>query len=90
MSSEQSNLANRSLKRRKLRDVTVVLPLLGIFLFLTPIPAVFVNGSQADGIPSIFLYIYGVWAILIIACAFLSKKLQSFETSDPYSPPEPK
>jgi len=57
MNENAEDLARRSLKARKLRDAALILPFLGIFLFLTPIPAIFKDPSADSGIPAIFMYI---------------------------------
>jgi len=83
MNENAQDLATRSLKARKLRDAALVLPLLGIFLFLTPIPAIFKDPAQTPGIPPIFLYIYGVWLFLIVLSALISSKINARDTSEP-------
>ena len=52
-----------------------MLPFLGIFLFLTPIPAIFKDAGTAQGIPPIFTYMYGIWLMLIVASAVISIRI---------------
>jgi len=87
MKQNVEDLAHRSLKSRKLRDAAMILPFLGIFLFLTPIPAIFKDPAPSIGIPAIFAYIYGVWLILIVASALISMRTNRGDKID--SPNEP-
>ena len=82
MSENAQDLAQRSLKARKFRDAALILPLLGIFLFLTPIPAIFKDPAPNAGIPSIFMYIYGGWLALIIISAIISSRITANEKLD--------
>lgn len=82
MNENAEDLARRSLKARKLRDAALILPFLGIFLFLTPIPAIFKDPSADSGIPAIFMYIYGVWLALIIVSALISARISANEKSE--------
>lgn len=70
-----TDLANRSLRAKRLRDIALMLPLAGVFLYLSPIPRIFSVDASVLGIPVIFLFIYGVWLGLIVLSARLAKKL---------------
>lgn len=85
MSENSEDLATRSLIARKLRDTAMILPFVGIFLFLTPIPAIFAGSQTSGGIPPIFTYVYGVWLLLIVASAFVSSRIETPEKNDPLS-----
>ncbi|MCP5071974.1 MAG: hypothetical protein GY947_01600 [Rhodobacteraceae bacterium] len=61
---------------RKTRDSAALLPLLGIFLLLTPLISAFTRGVQERGIPSIVAYVFGVWIVLIVLAAVLARRLQ--------------
>ncbi len=85
MSETNADLATGALRRRKLRDAALVLPLLGIFLFLTPIPRIFISEPDPQGIPRVFAYIYGTWVLLILASAWISRKLTQSEAEDSHT-----
>ena len=87
MSETSEDLSRRSLRTRKLRDAALVLPFLGVFLFLTPIPTIFDDPAPGEGIPAIFTFIYGVWFALIAASAFISSRLQPGATPEPPGDP---
>jgi len=65
-------------RRRRLRDAARLLPVFGAFLFLLPImwsPATTMLGDTApDGI-----YLFAVWAGLIVIAGLLSRHLRSDE-----------
>lgn len=77
MSSEirSTDLANRAFRSRRLRDLALFLPCVGIFLYMSPIPSLFATDLHLFGVPAIFVFIYGVWLTLIILSARLAKKL---------------
>lgn len=85
MTETNADLATGALRRRKLRDAALILPMLGIFLFLTPIPRIFISDTDAPSIPGVFAYIYGTWVLLILASAWISRKLTQSETDDSHS-----
>lgn len=74
MTDERSDFARRSMRARKLRDAALVLPLIGIFMFLTPIPGIFA-GETPEQFPRLFAYIYGVWFLLIVVSGWISRRL---------------
>ena len=63
----------------KLRDAALILPLLGAFLLLPPLPLVFMSPARLAGIPLIVLYIFGVWLVLILTALWLARRLQGRE-----------
>ncbi len=67
-------VARQSYRRRRLRDGARLLPLCGAFLFLLPMlwsPGTGTDrGTAPDGI-----YLFAVWAGLIVVAAILSPKL---------------
>ena len=73
-------------KRRKLLDLTALLPIAGVLLLVTPFVSIFTGGDET-GVAGSAIYIFGVWAILI-ACAFVLARLLAKQTS-PDIDPEP-
>jgi len=71
---------NNRLKRKK-REIALILPMIGTFLLLTPIVNVFMSDTDPSPLITKLLFIFGVWACLIIAAYILSRALAS-ETRD--------
>jgi uncharacterized membrane protein HdeD (DUF308 family) len=62
-------------KRRKRREAALLLLIFGLALLSTPIVNTF---TITDGEPSIYrmlIYIFGVWAVLIVMTAILSGRM---------------
>ncbi|RMF38483.1 MAG: hypothetical protein D6754_07440 [Alphaproteobacteria bacterium] len=62
-------------RNRRDRDLTVLLPVFGALLFLPPIVRLFTGPVTLFGIPLIVLYIFSVWALLILLCLRLARRL---------------
>ncbi|WP_118134025.1 hypothetical protein [Oceanicella sp. SM1341] len=54
---------------RQLQDRALVLPLVAVFLFMPPAIRLFAGPQTLLGLPVIVLYVFGVWALLVL-CAF--------------------
>jgi len=65
--------ATRACRRR--RDAAVVLPILGTALVMPPLVGLSVGGGAVAGVPAVVLYLFGVWAGLILAIAWLTAGL---------------
>ena len=57
----------------KVRDLSILLPLAGVLLLMSPVLQVFNSLTLIIGIPVIVLYIFGVWLGLIVLGAWLSR-----------------
>lgn len=66
----------RPLFDRKISDRALILPLIGCFLLTPPLAAIFQLDIRIFGIPFTGLYLFAVWAGLIIGAARLSRQLQ--------------
>jgi hypothetical protein len=67
-------LARKGYRARRLTDAARLLPVAGLILFLLPIlwqPAATQDGDTAAG----WVYLFGVWAGLIVAAYLLSRRL---------------
>ncbi len=73
--------ADRPLRHRKARDRAVILPLVGAILFLPPVAAIFRMDVALAGIPLLVLYIFAVWAGLIVAAAALAPRLRESDAA---------
>ncbi len=80
-------LERQSYRSRRVLDAARILPVAGLFLFLVPV----ILAGSAGGAPGTGpggLYLFGVWGVLILAAALLSRPLsraqreQSDETPD--------
>ncbi|MDP3976519.1 MAG: hypothetical protein Q8P85_00725 [Pseudomonas sp.] len=56
-------MANRTLRAQRLVAVFI----LGCLLFSYPLLALFDGGGEVFGIPLLFAYLFGAWALLIVA-----------------------
>ncbi|MDF1721550.1 MAG: hypothetical protein P1U65_12815 [Minwuia sp.] len=61
--------------RQKLRDAAFILPFFGLILIMPPFVDIFFSTRLLGGIPGILLYIFGVWTMLIVLGAILSRRL---------------
>jgi len=67
----------------KVRDLSILLPLAGVLLLMSPVLQVFNSLTLIIGIPVIVLYIFGVWLGLIILGAWLSRYQREIPPPDP-------
>ncbi len=83
------------LSRDKTRNLALLLPVFGLFLLMPPAVLAFGMPRTLGGVPLIVLYIFAVWAFLIVSAAFLARRLgapldletMSIEPSSPAQPP---
>lgn len=57
------------------RDAAVVLPLLGLFLLMPPVIALFAVPLDIGGVPLLVVYLFGVWLALVLCAALLGRAL---------------
>ena len=60
-------------------SVILCLPIVGALLLLPPLAGIFQLDMRIAGVPVTAVYLFGVWAILIIAAYALSRALQNAE-----------
>ena len=61
----------------RVRDAAVLLPVLGLVLFMPPVITLFASaGAGVTGVPLIVVYVFGTWLGLIVAAALLSRRLE--------------
>lgn len=65
--------------RLKIRDRSIVHLLIGIVLFLPPVVGVSQVDAKFAGVPLPLLYIFGVWAVLIVVALMLAGPLSDSE-----------
>lgn len=57
------------------RDAAVVLPFLAVALFMPPIVLIFTADLSILRLPLIVVYLFGVWAVVIVIAFLLSRRL---------------
>jgi len=62
-------------RRQKARDAALILPVLGAAALMPPFATVFAVDGVAFGVPVVVLYVFGVWAGLILAAFLLARPL---------------
>ena len=61
---------------RRARDLAVVLPLAGTLTFAPPLVGLFARPAFAVfGVPSVILYLFGLWLALILGALLVSRRL---------------
>jgi|APTNR8051073442_1049403.scaffolds.fasta_scaffold28739_2 hypothetical protein len=61
---------------RHVRDMASILPVAAIVLFLPPMILVFSAPVLVAGVPLIVLYLYGVWAGIILVALLVARRLE--------------
>lgn len=61
---------------RKKRDLAFILPLIGILFFLTPIIDTMSISDSLTPLNQLIIFIFGIWALLIICTFFLAYSLR--------------
>lgn len=82
--------AELQLSRRKVRDRSIALALVGTVLLMPPIVGISLVDDSIGGIPAPLLYVFVVWLALIMGAAALARPLLDTEESpsstEPHSP----
>ena len=76
---QPKDLAERAFRRRRRQDAALALPLLGVLLLGTPVLALFTKDILIFGAPLPFLYVFGVWFILILLARRMARVLSQDE-----------
>jgi len=71
-------LERESYRRRRLADAAKLLPLVGFVLLLLPVLLQTTNDA--------LIYIFSVWALLILAVGLVSRRLSRTEAQSPTDP----
>ncbi|MDH3666484.1 MAG: hypothetical protein OEN23_06095 [Paracoccaceae bacterium] len=75
---------------RKSRDRALILLLAGLILVTPPVGGIFHLDLKLAGVPFTLIYLFVVWAALILGTALLSRRLNSEPEAVPdETPPEP-
>ncbi len=71
----EPGLAREAVLRRKRRDAARLLPILGVFLLVSPFIDLFAGPARIAGLPLPAVYVFAVWFGLIAATARLARRL---------------
>jgi hypothetical protein len=71
---------------RRLRDMAIVLPFAFLLLVLPPYVRVFDGDGTLLGVPSLLVYVFGVWTLAILAAGLVARSMLRGELDDA---PEP-
>jgi hypothetical protein len=80
--------SDQSLRRRKTRDWALILPVVGLVLFMPPIASIFPVGGSLGGVPASVVYIFVVWASLILGAFLLARRVSRQGDTDDLETPE--
>jgi len=61
--------------RQKARDAGIVLPLAGLVLLTPPVATAAAVDGRLLGVPVAVIYVFGVWAALILGARLLARRL---------------
>ncbi len=78
-------LERQNYRRRRFNDMARLLPVLGLLLFLVPLLGG--RGGNAQ-ISTLLVYLFGVWALLIVFAAILARQLYPADTPDQGADPD--
>jgi hypothetical protein len=67
--------ASDPFRGHRARDAALVLPLAGLVLIAPPAVNLFVSDAAVFGAPLIGVYLFAVWALLIVCAQRLSRRL---------------
>ena len=67
------------MNRRRLQEITFMLPVFGFFLLLPPVVTIWQALSRAAGFPLFLVYIFACWFALIAVAFALSRRLREIE-----------
>jgi hypothetical protein len=64
------------LPSHRVRGAAVAVPVLGLFLWLPPFVTLFTGPLRPFGVPLIVIYVFSVWAGLVLAAVWLARRLR--------------
>ncbi len=75
--------ADLQLARRKIRDRSVALLVLGIVLLMPPMVRIAQIDTAVFGLPFALVYLFAVWLLLVLGAAILARPLRDSEKTIP-------
>ena len=76
MSGADGEETDQPLRDGKAHDRALVLPLVGVLLLISPLAGIFQLDAKLAGVPFTLIYLFTVWAVLIVGAAALSRRLR--------------
>ena len=73
--SDETDLAQRALDRRRREDSAIAIPALGVLLLVSPVANVFAGKWFTWGLPATYIYVFAVWLGLILITRRLARRL---------------
>ena len=68
--------------RQGLRDAATILPFAAAALLAPPLVWIFATPAAPGEVPSIILYIFGIWAGIILATFLLARRIARLKDGD--------
>ena len=65
------------------QDAAVVVPLAALLLFMPPFISLFAAPVSLFGVPLVVLYLFGVWAVLVLLTWWIARRLAASGDSGP-------
>ncbi|MDN2579842.1 hypothetical protein [Aquibium sp. ELW1220] len=69
-------MKNAERENRGARDAAAILPFVSVVLIFPPLVYIFAAPVAVAGVPLIVLYLFGVWAAIILAAYLVSRRLK--------------
>ncbi len=63
--------------RRGARDAAAILPFLSVVLLFPPLVYIFTAPVTVAGVPLVLVYVFGIWAAIILVAFLVSRRLTS-------------
>lgn len=76
---DDADLSKQLYRKRRRRDMALLLPCIGAFLYFSPLKSGVSAEATFAGIPLVMLFVFGIWAALIAAAAWLAAGLSGDE-----------
>jgi hypothetical protein len=83
MKTEETDLAQRALDRRRREDAAIAVPALGVLLLVSPLANIFAGKWFTWGMPATYIHVFVVWLGLILITRSLARRLIAAERSGP-------
>jgi hypothetical protein len=75
-------LAAEEPDRQGLRDAATILPFAAAALLAPPLIWIFAGPAAPGRVPPIILYIFGIWAVIILATFVLARRIARLKDED--------
>ncbi|MGB3390454.1 MAG: hypothetical protein WBA88_21020 [Pseudaminobacter sp.] len=76
-------MASEEPDRQGLRDAATILPFAAAALLAPPLIWIFAGPTEPGRVPLIILYIFGIWAAIILAAFLLARRMAKLTDEQP-------